>query len=289
MNRLALVVCCLVLATYNVEAGPLETSINTFLNTSTVKLNESIALYNTTLVTSLNSSLVVLNATVASLNAAFSSILTKYTPFGVNTTNLKNGQTFIGVTQLDYNTLWLKKGYVSDIQSHFLTQVAAVNTSLMSSAATMTVASQYPSLPSISGTTCLNKYGALLTGSPVSVDRLTTCVKNELPKVVAPAANATSIFNFVQNLAPMLLGMVNSVCSPGINTRLSTCISAFFDAPNWNTLTYGLPNLASDFWNRLYAVNAFRVKRCASLVSADIISLAQNYTNLMTKCMATGS
>ncbi|XP_055601276.1 uncharacterized protein LOC129750087 [Uranotaenia lowii] len=289
MNRLILVVCCVLVPVCNVARAEtfFSASINTNITTSIVKINATIASYNSSGLAAIASTLPLLNSTLASFNQTLFPLLTKYASAGVSTNYISSALSQLSSALTTYANSWnnsLIQG-MSDLQGYVLYKAGQIRTTLLATAESIATKSATIGNIALNGNKCYQKYGAMLITSKVSADRLNTCVANEIPKTAVLATNATTLINFAKNLAPMILNMVTSICSPSIKS--STCVSAFFGA-DLGMLTSSLPQQAYAMVYQLINVIAFRTTRCLDLVYGDVQALAAQYDSQMTTCMTTG-
>ncbi|XP_055548213.1 uncharacterized protein LOC129731878 [Wyeomyia smithii] len=284
MNRLISVTLGCLCIIYAAQCATLNQTVSAAVSTSMTKVNATIVTFNSTVASAETSALAALIAFATVVNQTIYPLLTKYSAYGVNATQVKTA--IAGISEQLDDAKQTLQTFNSNLFTAAITpvlaQVQIINQTLNNAAVNLTTLSLTGGKNSV---TCLTKYGAMLSQAPVSVDRINTCITAEVPRISALATNVTTIFSMAQTVATQMLSLIN-ICSPVPN---QACVQQFYTQ---------FSTVGSDAYNMLELFNgfsafsntiSFRLGRCAALVSADISVLSLSYTNSFVKCLTTGS
>ncbi|XP_058814310.1 uncharacterized protein LOC131678290 [Topomyia yanbarensis] len=284
MNRSTVLAFVLLSFAYGIQCATLTQSISAAINTSMTKINATLVTMSTTFANGEKSALASLITLVTTVNQTLVPLLTKYNSYGVDTS--KVATIITGLSEQLANAKEILGTFdaknVDKAFAYAVGLVQNINATLNTAANQMTASAVYGGKYNA---TCLNKYGAMLYASPVSADRINTCIQNEVTPITNLATNITTLFSIAQPVAIQMFNMIN-VCSTSPN---SACIQEFFQKIGLFSWVANFPLSFIGYVNPLSQSITYRLNRCASLTTVDIGVLVETYTNNFSKCLSTGS
>ncbi|XP_055631056.1 uncharacterized protein LOC129771447 [Toxorhynchites rutilus septentrionalis] len=267
MNHHLALVGALLLVSGNLAAGTLTATVSGKVTESLAKFNDALNTINAT-VTTANS-----NMASAWMNwfdtqiAQYTSLIDRFQQYPMLDLNAINSAR---------NDLYFERNYSEPAKledDHYLTYMLIPNANLAASQIgdILNAAAADMSAQTTPTNNCLNQYGALLTTSPITIDRVTDCILGANEKIPRIEGNVIVHINADITLAPPTFNLLNicNIPEPTDTSSSNICLTQYISRIS-QMKSYRLRSSIDTVRYQQSAMIFSTADRCVKLVQNDI-------------------